>query len=85
MAVGRMDQKHIFRYPNIKRVKSWKKYQKAINWYIDLLKKEKKEWLTKRISNTRKNCIDRIKKYWISLNNINNCLKNKWMHLIEKI
>ncbi len=66
MWVGRVRKKHIFFNPNIRTIKSGKKYKKAVSWFVSLVKKEKKEWLTKRIEKTKVKCMDRIRKYGIS-------------------
>lgn len=87
MWVWRTRLKHIFFNPNWKRKKSNKKHKKLINRYINLLKKESAEWLTKWIIETKKKCITRIKKYNINVDQINSTLKHKWLDnlFIKKI
>lgn len=79
MWVGRIRKKHIFFNPNIRRIKSWEKYKKALNWFVLLAKKEKKEGLTKRIQKTRVRCLSRIKKYGISNTILKKELKLRWL------
>ncbi len=49
-----------------KRKKSGKKHIKAIKWYVMLLKRQEKEWLTKWIAKTKLKAEARIKKMWIT-------------------
>ncbi len=79
MWVGRIRKKHIFFNPNIKRTKSGEKYKKVIARFVLLAKKEKKEWLTKRIAKTRVRCLSRIKKYGISNTVLKKELKVRWL------
>jgi len=51
---------------NRARKKSGKKYQKAIRWYVSLIKREEKEGLTKWIQKTRVKAAARIKKFGIT-------------------
>lgn len=62
----RTKHKHLFQNLNRKRKKSGQKYTKAMEWYLDLLKKEKKEGTTKWIEKTRVKCDARLKKYGIT-------------------
>lgn len=57
---------HIHQNLGRKRKKSGKKYEKTIKWYVSLLVREKKEWLTKWIAKTKIKAEARIKKYGIS-------------------
>lgn len=57
---------HAFQNPNKKRKKSGKKLENAISRYLTLVKREKKEGLTKWIVQTRKKLDARIKKYGIT-------------------
>lgn len=59
------------------RKKSGEKYTKAVDRYIDLLKKESKQWLTKRISNTKVKAEWRLKKFWIKKEKINQVLERR--------
>ncbi len=73
----RIRKKHIFFNPNIKRIKSNKKYKKVLEWYVLLYKKEKKEWETKWIINEKNKCNSRLKKYWITEKMVEDYLKTK--------
>lgn len=61
------------------RRKSWKKLEKATNRYIDLLKKEAKEWSTKWISKTKEKAESRLKKFWIKNTKIESTLERRWL------
>lgn len=63
--------------PNFSRTKSWEKYKKAMQWYVDLLVKEKKQWLTKWIIKTRVKADLRLKKYWITSSMLDKFIKEK--------
>lgn len=58
--------KHFFYNQNRARKKSWEKYKKALQWYTELLKREKKEGLTKWIEKTKVKSVMRLKKYGIT-------------------
>lgn len=74
----RSKYRRMFYNQNFARKKSYNKYQNAIVWYVDLIRKEKKEWLTKWIAKTRVKADARIKKYGITKNMINDYLQDKW-------
>ena len=65
------------RHIGVKRTKSHSKYKKAAERYIDLLKKEKKEGLTKWISFAKARSVARLTSYGISVKAINNKLIHK--------
>ena len=71
--------KHMFYNVSRARKKSGEKNKKAIEWYIDLLKKESKQWTTKRIYKTKIKAEDRLKKYWITNAMISKALEKKWL------
>jgi len=60
-----------------KRKKSWKKYEKAIKWYVSLLLREKREWLTKWIAKTKVKAEARIKKFGITQAQVDAVLSKK--------
>jgi len=64
---------------NWKKNKSGKKYKNAIERYILVLKKEAKEWETKRVVNTKEKALLRLKKYWITMKQIKEALDRKWL------
>lgn len=76
----RVKHKHLFANLNRKRKKSGKKEKQTIEWYISLLAKENKEWLTKWIQKTKQKAEDRIKKYSITKDMINTVIKSKWLN-----
>ena len=59
------------------RKKSWEKYTKAVDRYIDLLKKESKQGLTKRIANTKVKAEWRLKKFWIKKEKVTQVLERR--------
>ena len=61
------------------RRKSGEKYTKAVDRYIDLLKKESKQGLTKRIENTNAKAEWRLKKFWIKKEKVNEVLERRWL------
>jgi len=72
---------------NVSRVrrKSWDKLKKAIERYIDLLKKQAKQWDTKWIYKTKIKSQARLKKYWITDAMIAKALEKKGLKdLIKK-
>lgn len=71
---------------NWKKKKSGQKYKKAIEWYIDILKKEEKNWETKWTMNTKQRALARIKKYGITREQIENSLEHKGLNnLVSKV
>ncbi len=67
-----------------KNKKSWKKYKKAIEAYIKLLKRQDKEWETKWIKNAKIKAKWKIKKYQIAPYQIKDSLKHKGLEKLEK-
>lgn len=65
---------HIHQNLGRKRKKSGKRPEKAIKWYVSLIKREKKEWLTKWIEKTKIRAEARIKKFGISQAQIDKAL-----------
>lgn len=77
---------HIFYNPNIARRKSWDKHKKAIERYIDLLKKEEKNWESKWTNKTKEKALSRLKKYWIKNAEVLKFLDRKWLKdLVSKV
>lgn len=75
----RVKHKHVFYNLNVKRTKSWEKYKKAMAWYTDILKKQKKEWMQKWVAKTRIKAEARFKKFWITRTMFEAYLNGKWL------
>ncbi|NOZ44200.1 MAG: hypothetical protein GXP45_03550 [bacterium] len=60
-----------------KRKKTGQKYKKAIDWYIDILKKEAKQGETKWIYKTKKQALARFKKYGIVSRQVKEVLERR--------
>ena len=60
-----------------KRQKSGMKHKHAIEWYIDILKKEQAQGETKWIIKTKPKAIARIKKYGLTANQVQSALTHK--------
>lgn len=71
--------KHIFYNVSRAGPKSGKKLENAIARYVDLAKKEAKQWETKRISKTRVRAQARLKKYGVTQKMIDAALEKKWL------
>ena len=71
--------KHFLVGLNWKKNKSGAKHKKAIERYILVLKKEAKEWETKRVKNTKEKALARLKKYSITMNQVKEALDRKWL------
>ena len=70
----------------IAKQKSWDKHDKAIEWYIDTLKKEEKMWETKRTIDTKKKALSRLKRYGIRSAEVIKFLERKWLNdLVSKV
>jgi len=67
-----------------KKKKSGQKHKKAIERYILVLKKEAKWGMDKRVVQTKKKALARIKKYGITQTQINNALEYKWLKELQK-
>lgn len=67
--------KHIFYNQNRSRPKSCEKYKKTMQWYFELVKREKEEGLTKWILKTKVKAEARLKKYGITQNMMNNYIE----------
>lgn len=63
------------------RVKSKRKPQKAIDWYIDLLKRQQTQWDTNRLVKTMPKAKARLKKYWITAQMVQKKIEHKWLTL----
>ncbi len=68
-----------------KRKKSWKKYQKAIERYILILKKELKEGETKWVYKTKQKALARLKKYGISMAMVVKAMESKGLESLTKL
>lgn len=64
---------------NWKKKKSGQKHKNAIERYILVLKKEAKQWQTKRVLNTKEKALARLKRYWITMNQVKEALDRKWL------
>lgn len=69
--------KHIMYNVSRTGQKSGKKLEKAIARYVDLAKKEAKQWETKWIIKTRARSEARLKKYWVTQKMIDVALEKK--------
>jgi len=67
-----------------KRKKTGKKYPKAIDRYIDLLKKEFKHGKTKWIYKTKLKALARFKKYGINMSQVKVVLERRGLKDLEK-
>lgn len=70
---------HFFQNPNKKRKPSGEKYKKAINWYIDLLKKEEAWNMVKWVEKTKVKADARLKKFGITRTMIQKVLAKRWL------
>ncbi len=71
---------------NWKKKKSGKKNKNAIEWYIDILKKEARNWETKWTIDAKSKALNRIKKYGITKQQIENSLEHKGLNdLVSKV
>jgi hypothetical protein len=66
------------------RVKSKKKQQKAVNWYVDLLKRQDTFWQSKWLDKTFPKVLARLKKFWITSEMVKKKLDHKWLTLLSK-
>ena len=64
---------------NWKKKKSGQKHKNAIERYILVLKKEAKQWQTKRVLITKEKALARLKRYWITMNQVKEALDRKWL------
>ncbi len=76
--------KHFLVWLTRKRKKTGKKYQKAVDRYIDTLKKEKRLWETKRVYKTKLLALARFKKYWITMDQVKTVMERRWLKDLEK-
>ena len=75
----RVKKKHLFYNPNRKRPKSNKKYKKAMDWYILVMKKKEKPGFEKWVEKTLIKVKQRFKKYGITEEMLKDYLKSKWL------
>lgn len=73
----RVKKKRLFYNPNRKKPKSYKKYKKAMEWYITVMKKKNKVWYEKWVEKTLEKVKLRFKKYGITSNMLKDYLSNK--------
>lgn len=62
----KVKHKHIWQNPNKVKSVSWNKYEKAINHYKKLIKRQEVEWETKWIKNALIKVKAKFKKYGIT-------------------
>lgn len=74
---NRSDYKHFYYNPERLRIKSREKDKKAVEWYIDLLKKEQKLGMNTRIMKTKTQATARLKKYGITPAMVQNKITSK--------
>lgn len=70
---------HFFQNPNKKRKPSGFKYKKAIDWYIELLKKEKAWTMAKWVEKTKVKANARLKKFGITKPMIQKVADRRWL------
>ena len=80
----RVKKKHLFYNPNRKRPKSDKKYKKAFEWYILVLKKRQKPGFEKWVKKTLEKVNARFEKYGITQQMIEEYLKIKGLESLLK-
>ena len=73
----RVKKKHIFYNPNRKRSKSYKKLQKALDWYVTVMKKKSKVGYEKWVMKTLEKVKARFKKYGITNQMLKEYLEKK--------
>jgi len=71
--------KHFLVGLNWKKNKSGKKYKKAIERYILILKKEAKQGETAWVKDAKQKALARLKKYGISMAQVKESLDRKWL------
>lgn len=77
--------KSLFYNPHRCQARSGRRFPKAIEWYIDLLKKQEKEWETLWIKKTLPKSLDRLKKYGITKIMIEKALSTKWLDNLKSL
>jgi hypothetical protein len=78
--------KHFLKALNLHRKKSGNKNEKAIDSYIDVLKKEEKEWTTAWVKNAKAKAAAKLKKYGIWKEKVQEVLERRGLsHLSSKI
>ena len=71
---------------NAVKAKSGDKYKKAMEWFLNILKKEAKGGETKWTSKTKVKATARLKKYGITLAQMKTYAEQKWLKdLVSKI
>lgn len=77
--------KHFLVWLTWKRKKTGKKYKKAIDRYIDILKKEAKQGETKRVYKTKLQALARFKKYGINMDQVKVVIERRGLKDLEKL
>lgn len=75
----RVKKKHLFYNLNRKRSKSHKKLEKALRWYVTVMKKKDKPWFEKWVEKTLIKVKQRFVKYWITSEMLKDYLAKKWL------
>ena len=76
--------KHFLKRLTWHRKKSWMKVRNAIEWYILILKKEAKFWPEdKWVKNEKRKAEARLKKLWITNNQIKEALEAKGLKTLS--
>ena len=76
--------KHFLYNLNWAKKKSGKKYKKAIEWLILILKKQDKEGETKWVIKTKVKSLARLKKYGITMTKVQKTLDDKGLKNLQK-
>ena len=78
--------KHMLYNVSWVRRKSWDKLKNAIEWFINILKKEVVQWETKWIYKTKKHATERLKKFGVTKDMLIKNIEKKWLKdLLSKI
>lgn len=76
--------KHILYNLNWVKKKSGRKYEKAMDRYIDILKKEAREGETKWVYKTKQQALARFKKYGITMDQVKAVMERRGLKDLEK-
>ncbi len=77
--------KSLFYNPHRCQARSGRRFPKAIERYIDLLKKQEKQGETLWIKKTIPKSLLRLKKYWITRSMIDKTLLDKWLNNLTSL
>ena len=75
--------KHFLKALNVHRKKTGCKNEKAIDGYIDVLKKEAKEGTTAWVKNAKMKAEDKLKKYGIPMHKVQEVLTSRGLQALS--